>query len=244
MMTRLSAAAASACAAVLLALAPVSSDAASIYVNGTQVDGALSDVTLEKCTAVFDAKGDLRLNCPGYNFTFADEDESAPAAAAEKQASQPVSTSQAAVPPKAPSAVPASAAEASPTQLAQPPALSAKYVLFSSQSENIGAAGFDVDVFINGVIAVRLKNDDVQIVEDVTRFLKKGANSVTFVARKKPSIRDVQASSNDYIEIQIIEGSIDPATETLTVTAGTGITYRITAAEKADSTKEMKVTAR
>ena len=48
MMTRLSAAAASACAAVLLALAPVSSDAASIYVNGTQVDGALSDVTLEK----------------------------------------------------------------------------------------------------------------------------------------------------------------------------------------------------
>ena len=46
----------------------------------------------------------------------------------------------------------------------------------------------------------------------------------------------------DY-EIQISEGAIDPVADTLVIKAGTGIQWRITAAETLDSTKEMKLDA-
>lgn len=183
---------------------------ASIFVNGTQVDGALSSYKLEKCTANFDARGDLHLDCPGYNFKIETEEGTAPTPA-----------QQAAIRPKPGS----------------------QYVLFSSQSQ-IGATGFDVDVFINGALAVRLKNEDVQIVEEVTRHLHKGENTITFVARKKPSIRHVKASPSDHYEIQISEGSFDPVSNSLTIKAGTGIEYRITAAETVDNTKELKLVVR
>ena len=230
-----------ACACMLLL--PAGAQAASIFVNGTQVDGALMGYKLEKCSATFDDKGDLYLDCPGYNFTFETEEgnsaaapaNAAPAASAPAQASPAVPAATTPIPQGPAAALP-------PSQLAVPPKLSAQYVLFSSQSE-IGAAGFDIDVFINGVLAVRIKNDDVQVVEDVTKFMKKGENTVTFVARKKPSIRDVQAAKNDFIEIQITEGAVDPSTDSLVIKADTGITYRVTAAEKQDNTKEMKISA-
>lgn len=196
-----------------LALPPASALAASIFVNGTQVDGALSNYKLEKCTASFDAQGDLHLDCPGYNFKVETEQGLAPAPSA-----------------------------AAPQQAAVKPKLSRQYVLFTSQS-TIGATGFDVDVFINGVLAARLKNEDVQVIEDVTPHLRKGENTVTFVSRKKPSIRPVKAAPSDYYEVQIIEGAVDPATDTLRVKENSGIQYRVTAAETLDSTKEMKLIA-
>lgn len=199
-----------------LAFLPAPALAASIFVNGTQVDGALSDYKLEKCTANFDKQGDLHLDCPGYNFKVETEEGMAQA--------------------------PATATPLHPQQAAVKPKLSRQYVLFSSQS-TIGATGFDVDVFINGVLAVRLKNEDVQVVEDVTPHLRKGENTVTFVARKKQLVRPVKADPGDYHEVQIAEGAVDPATDTLQVKQNSGIRYRVTAAETLDSTKEMKLTA-
>ncbi len=199
-----------------LAFAPASAMAAAIFVNGTQVDGALSNYKLEKCTANFDARADLHLDCPGYNFKVETEQGLAPA-------------------PKAGAPLP-------PQQMAVKPKLSRQYVLFSSQSQ-VGATGFDVDVFINGVLAARLKNEDAQVVEEVTQHLVKGENAITFVSRKKPNIRQVKAAPGDYYEIQIAEGTIDPAEDTLVIKANTGIQYRITAAETLDQTKEMKLVA-
>ena len=224
-----------------MALLPAGAQAASIFVNGTQVDGALMGYKLEKCSATFDDKGDLYLNCPGYNFTFETE-EGTSAAPASAQPAAPASPGTSDIPAATTPIPQGPTADLPPSQQAAPPKLSAQYVLFSSQSE-IGAAGFDIDVFINGVLAVRIKNDDVQVVEDVTKFMKKGENKVTFVARKKPSIRDVQVSKTDFIEIQITEGAVDPATDSLVIKADTGITYRVTAAEKQDTTKEMKISA-
>ena len=229
-----------ACACMLLL--PAGAQAASIFVNGTQVDGALMGYKLEKCSATFDDKGDLYLNCPGYNFTFETEEGSAPASGEAKPAQAPAAKTTPDIPAATTPMPQGPTAALPPSQMAEPPKLSAQYVLFSSQSE-IGAAGFDIDVFINGVLAVRIKNDDVQVVEDVTKFMKKGENTVTFVARKKPSIRDVQSSKSDFIEIQIAEGAVDPATDSLVIKADTGIAYRVTAAEKQDSTKEMKISA-
>lgn len=225
--------AAMAAATCLVAAAPMA-HAVSIFVNGTQVDGALADYTMEKCTAKFDGQGDLYLNCPGYNLSLED-----PTLAAQAPTGAPAQSG---------TAVPASTdglKDKAPVQQTIAPRPMGKYVLFTSQNEqHIGEAGFDVDVFINGVLAVRVKNDDIQVVEDLTSKMKKGDNTVTFVARKVATVRTAGPSPDAFIEIQISEGGVDPATETLTITQGTGVTYRITGAELADSTKEMKVVAR
>ncbi len=219
--------------AIALALMPASAFAASIFVNGTQVDGALSNYKLEKCTANFDAKGDLHLDCPGYNFQIETEEGLAPAPKTAAPATSPAAPATEATAPATPGA---------PQAMVIKPKISNQYVLFSSQS-TVGATGFDVDVFINGTLAARLKNDDAQIVEEVTEHLRKGENTVTFVARKQQAIREVKANPGDYYEIQISEGAIDPEADTLVIKAGTGIQWRITAAETLDNTKEMKLDA-
>ncbi|MDR0966505.1 MAG: hypothetical protein LBM75_08415 [Myxococcales bacterium] len=215
-----------------LVLLPAPGHAASIFINGTKVDGVLANYKLTKCSASFDARGDLFLDCPGYNLSV--EMDDAPVSRA----------AQAATPP--PASGPASSADRTPSApqpMPLPAKLSAQYVLFTSQSQ-VGATGFDVDVFINGVLAVRLKNEDVQAVEDVTRYLRQGENAVTFVARKKPSVRQIKALPNDFFEIQITEGSIDPATDSLIIKAGTGIKHRVTASEALDSTREFQLNVR
>ncbi|HEY3447060.1 MAG TPA: hypothetical protein VGK67_11880 [Myxococcales bacterium] len=51
---------------VLIALlAPLPAMAGSVYLNGTKVDG-LTNTKIEKCSAEFDAKSNVLLNCPGY----------------------------------------------------------------------------------------------------------------------------------------------------------------------------------
>ena len=52
-----------ACAVALLA--PLPALAGSVFLNGTKVDG-LTNTKIEKCSAEFDAKGNVLLNCPGY----------------------------------------------------------------------------------------------------------------------------------------------------------------------------------
>lgn len=47
-------------------LLPAPALAASVFLNGVKVDGALANLKIEKCAVEFDAKGDVQLNCPGY----------------------------------------------------------------------------------------------------------------------------------------------------------------------------------
>jgi hypothetical protein len=48
-----------------LVLLPSQALAVSVYLNGTKVDGLLAGQKFEKCGIEFDAKGDVRLDCPG-----------------------------------------------------------------------------------------------------------------------------------------------------------------------------------
>lgn len=52
-------------APLLALLAPAPALAGSVYLNGTKVDG-LTNTKIEKCSAEFDAKGNVLLDCPGY----------------------------------------------------------------------------------------------------------------------------------------------------------------------------------
>ncbi|MGI5861764.1 MAG: hypothetical protein ACOX6T_06855 [Myxococcales bacterium] len=53
-----------------IALLPSQVLAASVYLNGTKVDGILVNQKMEKCSVEFDAKGDVRLDCPGIAIKF------------------------------------------------------------------------------------------------------------------------------------------------------------------------------
>jgi len=53
-------------AAALVVLAPLHALAGSVFLNGTKVDGLLTNTKIEKCGVEFDAKGNVQLTCPGY----------------------------------------------------------------------------------------------------------------------------------------------------------------------------------
>jgi len=51
--------------AAAMALLPLNAWAGSVYLNGVKVDG-LTSTKIDKCSAEFDAKGNVLLDCPGY----------------------------------------------------------------------------------------------------------------------------------------------------------------------------------
>lgn len=67
----------------LLALLPAQALAASVYLNGTKVDGILVGQKMEKCNVEFDAKGDVQLDCPGIAVKVEGAKAASPAADAE-----------------------------------------------------------------------------------------------------------------------------------------------------------------
>lgn len=52
-------------AAAVAALAPTA--AASVYINGVNVDGAALNQKFERCTVTFDGKGNVLIDAPGYS---------------------------------------------------------------------------------------------------------------------------------------------------------------------------------
>ena len=91
-------------------------------------------------------------------------------------------------------------------QPAQPGRLTRRYFLATEQSQP-DATQYDVEVFINASWIRVIKSSDPQVVTEVTRYLRPGANKVTLSCTKKPAGGEKRAG---------------PAAATLKVVVGAG----------------------
>ncbi len=157
---------------------------AATFLNGVNIDG-LRAQSFEKCKTVkIDDRGDVYLDCPGY------EVQAAPAPATPPL---PAPTASA---PLVPSA---------PTPAAAPPGgpISKHYWMVSE--ENPGAQ-YDLDVFVNSKWVRKVKAGEPQIVLEVTRYLSPGPNKVLFAATKHLEPGHKSASRASFLKITVGEG--------------------------------------
>ena len=126
----------------------------SLFLNGVNIDG-VTNQKFEKSTVRVDDKGNVFIEAPGY-------------AAKTVEGGPPPST-------ETPGPVTASSSNT--------PKLTRHYFLLTEQTAP-GMTQFDIDVYLNSKWLRRLKNDQEQVVADVTSHLIPGKNTVLLVAQK------------------------------------------------------------
>jgi hypothetical protein len=153
----------------------------AVFLNGVNIEGVRSQ-TFEKCRTVrLDEKGDVHLDCPGYQVE-------TPAALVAPAARAP-----------APPAVPVAAAAVAPPQLGK------HYFLVTEQGAG-GGPQYDVDVFINSKWVRKLKNGEDQIVMDISKLLQPGPNKLLLAATKRSATGRSAPSPAAYLKIIVGEG--------------------------------------
>ena len=154
---------------------------ASVYLNGVNVDGLRSQ-SFEKCKSVkIDDRGDVYLDCPGYE----------------------VQSQPAPVVPAAPSA-PVAAASMAPAPAAA--AVITKHYWMVSEDANGAQAQYDFDVFVNSKWVRKIKAGEPQIVLEVTRYLQPGANKVLLAATKHMEGGRKTNATSAFLKITVGEG--------------------------------------
>lgn len=140
----------------LLALA-MSADAATLYVNGTPVDG-LRDFEFTNVTVQVDDNGDVFIIAPQYNVALGDEAKEKKSRKTKKDVTTPPEAS-------GDGTVPGN-----------------RWWLFSEDNQTEGQV---VDVAINDTVVKTFRSGGKQIIFDLGPYLNAGKNSVTFTSRSE-----------------------------------------------------------
>lgn len=77
-----------------------------------------------------------------------------------------------------------------------------------SETAGPGLAQYDVDVFVNSTWIKRVSSNDLQAVVEVSRWMKKGKNTVHFAATKVMGAERKSSSPVHYLKIYIGEGNM------------------------------------
>ena len=148
----------------------------TLFLNGVNID-AVRGQSFEKCRSVkVDDRGDIHLDCPGYQVE-------GPPAGAPAAAAKP----------------PASAPGAAPT------VVSKHYWLVTEQNDQ-GAAQYDLDVFINSKWIRKVRAGEEQIVMEITKLLQPGQNKLLFAATKHLEAGRKSASPSSFLKVIVGEG--------------------------------------
>ncbi|MFN7130575.1 MAG: hypothetical protein ACK4N5_00735 [Myxococcales bacterium] len=116
-----------------------------------------------------------------------------------------------------------------------------KYFLVTEQAAQ-GHAEFDIDLYVNAKPVRTLKNDEEQIVIDITKHISPGRNKVLFVARKKPLTGARKSFSPEHF-FRVIIGEGNAAGDKVMIDNPV-ITFKRTAAETEDVSEEFVLTTR
>ncbi len=146
--------------------------AASVYLNGTRIDGATNQ-KFKKCNVTIDANGDVYIEAQGYAVQTQDGTASAN--------SNPTST-----------------VTASPTR---------RYWLVKEENYP-GKTQYDVDIYINSVWFKRIRSNNEQVVQEISKYLRTGSNTLHFAASKNIGQQRKSFSPQVYMRIIIGEGNI------------------------------------
>ena len=154
-----------------------------LFLNGVNIDGVRGQ-TFEKCRTVrIDERGDIHLDCPGYQVEGA-------AAAPSPKGAPATASAQAAAPAAAP---------------ATPGVITKRYFLVTEQNEQ-GAAQYDLDLFINSKWVRKFRAGEDQVVMELTKLLQPGSNKLIFAATKHLEAGRRSASPSTFIRVVVGEG--------------------------------------
>lgn len=115
-----------------------------------------------------------------------------------------------------------------------------RYFLVTEQSTP-GAAGYDIDVVVNGKLLRTLSSAEPQLVLEVTRELRPGQNTVTLRARKLPQAKGRRDGRPGLFRVLLGEGTSKG--EQVTIERQL-VTFTRTEAETNDVTQEFSLTTR
>jgi hypothetical protein len=125
---------------------------------------------------------------------------------------------------------------------AQPAPIGVKQYFLYSRSSRPGYAQYDVDVYINGKWARKVRNKESQVVTDITKKLRQGRNVVHFAATKNyggQPRRSTQAS--DFIQVFVGLGNRGGGTVNITSTLAS---FKATAGTTANFGQEQTITVK
>jgi hypothetical protein len=214
-------------------MAPAVALAASVYLNGVRIDG-VTNQKFEKATVRIDEKGDVHISAPGYAVRV----ESAPAPAAPvAPPPAPAAAPAPAVPPAAAAPVTPPPAPAAPEA---PPTLTRRYWLVTEQSVP-GMAEYDIDLYINSKWIRKLRNNEEQLIVEITRHLQPGKNTVLFSAQKVVMGTPKSYSPQHYFKVIIGEGNVGGANVMIDNPI---IRFQRTAADTKNVSEEFTLTTR
>lgn len=222
--------------AFAVVMAPASALAASVYLNGVRIDG-VTNQKFDKASVRIDEKGDVYITAVGYSVRTETVTVPAPAAATPPAAP--------AAPAAAPAPAPATAAAAPtpPPKQAEPegpPTLTKRYWLFTEQSVP-GMADYDIDLYINSKWIRKLRNNEDQVITDITQHLQPGKNTILLNAHKVVAGERKSYSPRHYFKVIIGEGNMGGQNVMIDNPI---IKFTRTAADDKDSSEEFTLTTR
>jgi hypothetical protein len=220
-------------------MAPAVALAASVYLNGVRIDG-VTNQKFEKATVRIDEKGDVHINAPGYAVRV----ETAPAPVAPVAPPPAPATAAPATAAPATAVPPAAAAPTTPPPAPvapdAPPTLTRRYWLVTEQSVP-GMAEYDIDLYINSKWIRKLRNNEEQIITEITRHLQPGKNIVLFSAQKVVMGTPKSYSPQHYFKVIIGEGNVGGANVMIDNPI---IRFQRTAADTKNVSEEFTLTTR
>ncbi|MFL5320210.1 MAG: hypothetical protein ACJ790_11185 [Myxococcaceae bacterium] len=121
-----------------------------------------------------------------------------------------------------------------------PARLTRRYFLVTEQSVP-GMTEYDVDVYINSKWIRKLRNNEEQIVTEITKYLQPGKNTVLMTA-KKVAVGDRKSYSADHV-FRVIIGEGNVGGDNVMIDNPV-VTFKRTAADTGDVSQEFTFTTR
>ena len=212
-------------------LVPLLAMAGSVFLNGVNID-SVKNQRFEKATVRIDAEGNVHIDAPGYAARVTTATPAPPPSATPAPAAMPparphdAGVSPAPVPPVAPAPVPGR--------------ITQRYWLVTEQTTP-GMTDFDIDVYVNSRWVRRLRNNEDQVVVELTGQLRPGPNAVTLIARKVAGGSRRSTSPNNVFKVIIGEGNEGGGNVMIDTPL---IRFQKTAADAQDATEEFTLTTR
>ncbi|RKH07332.1 hypothetical protein D7V97_21445 [Corallococcus sp. CA053C] len=212
-------------------LVPMLALAGSVFLNGVNIDG-VKNQRFEKATVRIDAEGNVHIDAPGYAARVTTVTPAPPPTATPPVATPPVAaaTDAGVAPAAAPSGTPAPV----------PGRITQRYWLVTEQTTP-GMTDFDIDVYVNSRWVRRLRNNEDQVVQEITSQLRPGPNAVTLIARKVAGGSRRSISANNVFKVIIGEGNEGGGNVMIDTPL---IRFQKTAADAQDATEEFTLTTR
>lgn len=220
------------------ALLPAMAFAGSVYLNGVRIDG-VTNQTFEKATVRIDEFGNVLIEAPGY----AARVVSAPPPATSTQApAHPATSTQAPAPAEAPAPPQATAPVVTekPAEEEEPARITRRYWLVTEQSVP-GMTEYDIDVYVNSKWVRKLRNNEDQVVTELTRHLLPGQNTILFTARKAVGSTRRSLSPSHVFKVIIGEGNMGGGNLMIDNPL---VRFQRTAADTQDVSEEFTLTTR